>query len=88
MIHGQTEKEKIDHFLIFCYLYYIATHIEHMSAPKKKMIPFRCPEELAEAAAKIAECDDRTLSNLLVHLLRNAIRKTTEESSHQHPTAA
>lgn len=45
-----------------------------MQTRKKKMIAFRCPADLAEKIALLATADDRTLSNYLIHLLRNVTK--------------
>ena len=45
------------------------------------MVAFRCPEELVKAAAELAEHDDRSLSNLLKHLLKDAVERFEQEES-------
>lgn len=54
------------------------------------MIAFRCPSELAAAAQQLAESEDRTLSNFLKKILRDALERErrTEEQEREHSPAA
>lgn len=53
----------------------------NMKTGKSRMVAFRCPEELVKAAAELAEHDDRSLSNLLKHLLKDAVERFEQEES-------
>jgi uncharacterized UPF0146 family protein len=47
------------------------------------MLAFRCPEDLADAAVELAKAEERSLSNYLKILLKDAVARSAERENYQ-----
>jgi hypothetical protein len=75
-------------FIFACVCCVLLYACQTMKAEKSKFTGFRCPSELLTEIKKVADLEDRSMSNFIVRSLKKAVAQQQARSSAPHQHAA